>query len=454
MSFPKYESYVDSGLEWLGSVPSHWAVKRLGHFFEERREKVSDKDFAPLSVTMKGIVPRLETAAKTQDGDNRKKVLEGDFVINSRSDRKGSSGVAPQDGSVSLICIVARPKGIEPYFAHHLLRSVSFQEEFYRYGKGIVADLWSTGYSEMKNIVIPVPPSPEQQKIAAFLDHETAKIDVLIAEQQRLIELLKEKRQAVISHAVTKGLNPNAPMKDSGVEWLGEVPAHWVLGKLGRFCSFTPGYAFSSSGFIGNEDEIKLLRGINVGVASIKWDETVYWPQDKMDGLERFLLKEGQVVIGMDRPWIGQGMRVSRVSKKDMPCLLLQRVGAFEPDKTITSSFIFYSLSANNFRAYLEPDFTGISVPHISGDQILSYVMALPPLEAQKEICELIERTVFGVDNLVGESEKAIALYQERRSALISAAVTGKIDVRDWQPRKSTSPEPILQAAEEAASYG
>ncbi|HBL88282.1 MAG TPA: restriction endonuclease subunit S, partial [Alcanivorax sp.] len=109
MSFPKYESYVDSGLEWLGSVPSHWTVKRLGHFFEERREKVSDKDFAPLSVTMKGIVPRLETAAKTQDGENRKKVLEGDFVINSRSDRKGSSGVAPQDGSVSLICIVARP---------------------------------------------------------------------------------------------------------------------------------------------------------------------------------------------------------------------------------------------------------------------------------------------------------------------------------------------------------
>ena len=193
MSFPRYDSYVDSGLEWLGLVPSHWKVKRLGHFFEERREKVSDKDFAPLSVTMKGIVPRLETAAKTQDGDNRKKVLEGDFVINSRSDRKGSSGVAPRDGSVSLICIVARPKGIEPYFAHHLLRSVPFQEEFYRYGKGIVADLWSTGYSEMKNIVIPVPPSPEQQKIAAFLDHETAKIDALIAEQQRLIELLKER---------------------------------------------------------------------------------------------------------------------------------------------------------------------------------------------------------------------------------------------------------------------
>jgi len=243
VSFPRYPEYKDSGVEWLGEVPVHWEVKRLNHYFKERREKASDKEFIPLSVTMGGIVPRLETAAKTQDGDNRKKVVAGDFVINSRSDRKGSSGISPTDGTVSLICIVLEPQGTDRRFVHHLLRSVAFQEEFYRYGKGIVADLWSTGVADMKNIVLAMPPSKEQRAIAAFLNHETGKIDALIEEQRRLIELLKEKRQAVISHAVTKGLDPNVPMKDSGVEWLGEVPAHWTVAALRWYATIQGGLA-------------------------------------------------------------------------------------------------------------------------------------------------------------------------------------------------------------------
>ena len=206
MSFPRYPKYKDSGVEWLGQVPEHWTTRRLGYYFNERREKVSDRDYPALSVTKNGIVPQLETAAKTDDGDNRKRVGAGDFVINSRSDRKGSAGVAAVEGSVSLISTVLSPRSdVLPAFVHHLLRSVPFQEEFYRYGKGIVADLWSTNYGEMRNILLALPPRPEQAAIAAFLDRETAKIDALIAEQQRLIELLQEKRQAVISHAVTKG---------------------------------------------------------------------------------------------------------------------------------------------------------------------------------------------------------------------------------------------------------
>ena len=178
-------------------------------------------------------MPQLETAAKTDDGDNRKKVAAGDFVINSRSDRKGSAGLAKQDGSVSLINTVLTPlTGQDPLYFEQLLKSIPFQEEFYRYGKGIVADLWSTRYSEMRNITLAVPPLHEQTAIAAFLDRETAKIDALVEEQRRLIALLKEKRQAVISHAVTKGLNSSAPMKASGVEWLGDVPAHWEVRKL------------------------------------------------------------------------------------------------------------------------------------------------------------------------------------------------------------------------------
>ena len=263
MSFPRYANVKNSGVEWLGEVPAHWSLRRLGYYFIERRTKVSDKDYEPLSVTKSGVVPQLDTAAKTDDGDNRKLVCVGDFVINSRSDRKGSSGLAGRDGSVSLINTVLEPFGeVSGGFVHHLLRSVAFQEEFYRYGKGIVADLWSTNYSEMRNITLAMPPRSEQEPIAAFIDRETAKIDGLVAEQEKLIALLKEKRQAVISHAVTKGLNPDAPMKDSGIEWLGEVPAHWDVARVKHFVqSLGQGWSPQCEGFpVESDDEWGVLK--------------------------------------------------------------------------------------------------------------------------------------------------------------------------------------------------
>jgi type I restriction enzyme S subunit len=440
-----YGEYKESGVEWLGSLPSHWDVKRLGHFFEERREKVSDKDYAALSVTMKGIVPQLETAAKTDAGDSRKLVLKDDFVINSRSDRKGASGISPYDGSVSLISIVMAPRNIYPEFAHHLLRSYPFQEEFYRYGKGIVADLWSTNSSELKNILLPEIPIVEQQAIANFLEHETAKIDTLIAKQQQLIKLLKEKRQAVISHAVTKGLNPNAPMRDSGVEWLGEVPEHWRIGKCGFYLSILSGFAFPSAGFSDDEVGTKLLRGINVGVSRLKWNETVYWKRKTGDALDIYEMKAGDLVIGMDRPLISEGIRVAKVKEGDLPCLLLQRVASLKTGNELNSDYLLAFLSSEMFSAYFSPDTTGVSVPHISPEQINNFEIAIPTIEEQEAIAVFLSSEISKFDRLIEEAEFANDLLQERRTALISAAVTGKIDVRDWQPA-STSP-PLEAAA-------
>ena len=216
------------------SVAPSWKVFRLGQLFHERKTKVSDKDYEPLSVTMKGIVTQLETAAKSDDSENRKLVLKGDFAINSRSDRKGAGGISPLDGSVSLISIVLEPSGIVPEFAHHLLRSTAFQEEFYRWGHGIVADLWTTRYADMKNIRLSLPDRPTQKAIADFLDRETARIDQLIEKKQRMVEVLGEKRQAVITDLFC-GSSRKAGCEsfrcpddlDSGVVWLGDIPVHW-----------------------------------------------------------------------------------------------------------------------------------------------------------------------------------------------------------------------------------
>lgn len=214
----KYEHYKETGIAWIPTIPSHWEMKKINDLFTERSEKCSALDFMPLSVTKFGIVPQLETAAKSKDSENRKKVLTGDFVINSRSDRRGSSGFSKYDGSVSLINIILSPRKDTSLYFHYLLRSHTFIEEFYRNGRGIVADLWTTRYSEMKNIYVPVPSNEEQNQILEFLRWKTSVFNGLIPEKAitkgnviassqsllaREIMLIDEYRTSLISAAVT-----------------------------------------------------------------------------------------------------------------------------------------------------------------------------------------------------------------------------------------------------------
>jgi len=299
--------------------PVGWQLYRLGQLFRERKMKGSDKDYPPLSVTMGGIVPQLETAAKTDDGDNRKIVHVGDYVINSRSDRKGSGGISKHEGSVSLISIVLEPRNIDARFAHHLLRSPAFQEEFYRWGHGIVADLWTTRFTDMKNIRLRVPDLATQRLIADFLDRETARIDLLIKKKQNLVKLLGEKWQSVIEETINTGGRRT---------------------KLGHHVNILSGYAFASSEFSTDDDDIRLLRGANVSPDAIRWNDTVYWSRERLGEVSRFMLGAGDVVLGMDRPWISSGIRVAELTKNDTPALLLQRVCRIAPRKTIDKQFM------------------------------------------------------------------------------------------------------------------
>jgi type I restriction enzyme, S subunit len=432
--YKAYPEYKDSGVEWLGKIPSSWDAKRLGHYFEERREKVSDERYQALSVTMQGVVPQLETAAKTDDGDNRKKVLKDDFVINSRSDRKGASGISSYDGSVSLISIVLTPRGIHPHFVHHLLRSYSFQEEFYRYGKGIVADLWSTSASEMKNIVIPALSLPEQEKIASFLDHETAKIDALIDKQRRLIELLKEKRQAVISHAVTKGLDPDAPMKDFGVEWLGEVPAHWDVAKIKHLTStFEQGWSpqCDARPAEGNEFGVLKVGCVNGGVFNPEENKAL---PPELEPQTQYKLKKWDLLVSRanTRDLVGSAAVVHSDFDKLILCDKLYRL-RFRC--SINPELIAFYLSLHFVRQQIELGTSGASdsMQNISQSVIKDLVVLVPPeLEANRLVKE-IKKRIKDFGTTLEKAELQIGLLQERRTALISAAVTGKIDVRDWQ---------------------
>ena len=429
--YQAYPEYKDSGIEWLGEIPSHWEAKRLGQFFEERREKVSDKDYPALSVTMKGIVPQLENAAKTDAGDNRKLVLKNDFVINSRSDRKGSSGTSPLDGSVSLISIVMKPKNINPAFAHHLLRSYPFQEEFYRFGKGIVADLWSTNSSEMKNILLPSVPFEESKKIAAFLDHETAKIDTLIEKQQQLIKLLKEKRQAVISHAVTKGLNPDAPMKDSGVEWLGEVPEHWVVTRIKHIThSFDQGWSPQCESRLAESNEYGVLKVGCVNGGNFNHLENKALPKDLEPRLQ-YLIKKDDLLISRanTKELVGSAAVVNDDYHNLILCDKLYRL---KLTPSVSPQLLTLYLSIPSIREQIELGASGAShsMQNISQDIIKELPCLIVPDEESKELLRSIEKKSKYFSVLINKSTSAISLMQERRTALISAAVTGKIDVR------------------------
>lgn len=431
-----YRSYEDTREGWLGAIPSHWTLARLGGHFKERRTKVSDKVFSALSVTMQGIVPQLENAAKSNDGDNRKQVLKGDFVINSRSDRKGSSGVSHYDGSVSLICIVLEPREIVPSFAHHLFRSEAFQEEFYRHGKGIVADLWSTNYSAMKNIAIPVMPRREQTQIAKFLDYETAKIDALIEKQQQLIALLKEKRQAVISHAVTKGLNPDAPMRDSGVEWLGEVPAHWATGQMRRWIvNMEQGKSPDCESRPAATGEWGVLKTscVNRGIYSAQENKAL---PATTSPLTQYEVKIGDLLMSRASGSTELIGSVAYVEQTPDKILLSDKIFRLRMKPDVDPKFFNYLMASDLMRSNIVRSISGAEgmANNITKGSILGFSIPVPPKAEQHDLVVYLSNSISKISQLIKNAAQLQELLTERRTALISAAVTGKIDVREWQP--------------------
>jgi len=373
-------------------------------------------------------------------------VHTNDFVMNHMDLLTGFVDIATQEGVTSPDYRVFISRSIDQMEKRYYLYifQMCYQNRiFYPLGQGSAQlGRWRLPRKAFEGFTLPIPEIREQTQIAKFLDYETAKIDALIDKQQQLIALLKEKRQAAISHTVTKGLNPDAPMRDSGVEWLGEVPAHWAVGKCGFYLTILSGFAFPSSGFSEDASDVRLLRGINVGVSRIRWNETARWRRTRGDGLDPYLMAENDLVIGMDRPVINEGVRVSKIGREDRPCLLLQRVASLKTGKRLSSDYLMHLFSTRIFEAHFSPETTGVSVPHISPTQTADFVIPIPPLHEQEKINDEISAQAMKIDLLISRSTEAATLLQERRTALISAAVTGKIDVRDWQ-----APQPETQAA-------
>ena len=407
----KYSSYKDSEVDWIGEVPTKWSVSRVKKYFKERNEKVSDLEYDPLSVTKNGIVPQLDNVSKSDNHNDRKRVSKNDFVINSRSDRKGSSGMSEYNGSVSLINIVLRPISINPKYSEFLFKSKSFIEEFFRNGKGIHWDLWSTRYSELQNIKIPYPSIKEQQQIVTFLDDKTQKIDSLIQQKKEKIELLKEKRTSLINHVVTKGLNPNVEMKDSGVEWIGEIPNHWGCFKMKY------GVNHISEKSQPNKTDIRISPEnveSNTGVCFNLYSE------HESEGM-RFI--SGDVLLNKLRLYL------KKILFTEYDGYSLGEMIVLRTNESLVNKYFYHILFNQGLIDLLDSQSTGVKLPRVSPDIIMNSEIIYPPISEQQKIVEYLDKQTEEIDTLIKLEQKKIDTLKEYRQSLISEVVTGKIKV-------------------------
>ena len=420
----------NSGIEWVGAIPQDWQLSKIGSLYTQRNEKVSDKDYQPLSVTMQGILPQLATAAKTDDGDNRKLVRVGDFAINSRSDRRGSCGTSPLDGSVSLINIILTPRtAMHPGYYNWLFHTTLFADEFYKWGHGIVADLWTTRWQEMKSITVPVPGYAEQERIAAFLNAECAEIDAVLEKTRASIEEYRKLKQAVITQAVTKGVRGDRPMKNSGIEWIGDIPESWevssvrYIGQLQNGISkggefFGKGFPFVSYGDVYKNYE--LPHSVS-GLIDTTEDERATYSVEYGD---IFFTRTSETI---------EEVGFSCVCKRSIPNAtfagFIIRLRPFCADEKILTDYAKYYFRGEHIRAYLVKEMNLVTRASLGQTLLKGMSVIVPPKSVQKEIAEYLDEKCEGIDDLIAKKQQYLTEIENYKKSLIYEYVTGKKEV-------------------------
>ena len=410
-------------ITWLGTIPDAWKLTTISSFYDLRNEKVSDKDYPPLSVTMKGIVPQLESAAKTDNGDNRKLVKKGDFAINSRSDRRGSCGISKYDGSVSLINTVLQPKGeMNPDYYDWLFHTVAFADEFYKWGHGIVDDLWTTRWQEMKQILIPVPPLNVQSAIAAYLDDQISRIDSIIAEAKTSIEEYKQWKASIIFEAVTKGLDPDVEMRNSGTEF-GSVPNNWQVIRLKNIaCEIFKGNGITKEDIVEDGDTFCVRYGEIYSKYNFFFEHCLTKTNKNRVVVQRYF-SYGDILFA------GTGELVEEIGKGIVYIgndVCLAGGDIIVVKHTQNPVFMAYALNSNYIQIQKSRNKAKLKVVHISSADIGSLIVFLPPIEEQNIIADYLKEKCSMIDSIIKEKESLIGDLEQYKRSLIYEVVTGK----------------------------
>lgn len=409
---------VESGIEWLGKIPSHWTTSKIDTLYTLRNEKVSDRDYEPLSVTNKGIVPQLETAAKSDAHDDRKLVRKGDFAINSRSDRRGSCGISPMDGSVSLINTILAPNTeMNPEYYDWLFHTVQFGDEFYKWGHGIVDDLWTTGWQDMKKISIPTPPLDEQDRIARYLNGRCSEIEDLIASIQTQIDVMEQYKRAIIISATIKGFDHNSDLKETGIEYAEKIPASWDMHPL---------YVYFG------ERKNKNSLGKEVNLLSLSYGKIVNKDINTNEGLlpESFntynIVEEGDIII---RPTdLQNDKRSLRTGLVKEHGIITSAYIALMPIKPVNTAYYHYLLHAFDVMKVFYNMGNGVR-QGLNFSEFSRLIVFEPSIDEQNHIVRYLDEKCGEIDLVIADKNKQLEVLDKYKKSLIYEYVTGKKEV-------------------------
>ena len=421
----------NSEVRWLGMIPKAWDLDKIVSLYSERSTKVSDRDYPALSVTKQGIVPQLESAAKTDNGDNRKLIKKNDFVINSRSDRRGSCGISEYEGSCSLINTVLAPKNnmVNQYY-NYLFKTELFADEFYKWGHGIVDDLWSTKWSSMKNIMVPFPPLEEQRVIADYLDIKCTQIDTIIAKEQSVIENLQEYRQSIITETVTSGLDSTKSLVSSGVEWIARIPLNWKITRFTMSFEFFKGLNIKKTDLVDSGACVVSYGQVhakNNNGYSLRDDLIRYVAENLID--EKSLLQEGDFVFAdtsEDLEGVGNCIYIDSLNEvyAGYHTLVARCL-----DKSMCTKYFAFLFLTDIWRSQLRKNANGTKVYSVTQKMFKAVSCLVPPIEEQLKIVAYLEQKCDSIDRVISYKLTIIDTLTEYKKSLIYEVVTGKKEV-------------------------
>lgn len=426
-----YPKYKDSGIEWIGEVPEGWRSTEVRWTFQ--RAKLTNCPTETLLSVYRdyGVIPKDSRNdnwnRESEDLSAYQLVCEGDLVTNKMKAWQGSIAVSSYRGIVSPAYYVYKSIHNErnEYF-HYLLRSKPYILHYGIISKGIRINQWDLEHEAFRLTPILLPSKNEQQAIAAYLDRETAQIDALIAKKARSIELLREKRQAMITHAVTKGLNPNAKMKDSGIEWIGEVPEGWEIKRVKFLLSESLKYGANESGDSFEEEAPRYIRITDLDENGNLRDASI-----KTLSLSKalpYMLKDGDILFARSGATVGKTFIYKE--QYGPACYAGYLIKARPNLQKVLPDYLISTVRTTSYWGYIAATNIQATIENVSAEKYANFTCAIPPFLEQEAIVTYLDAKCIALDTLIAKTERSIELLREKRQALITAAVTGKIDVR------------------------
>lgn len=429
----RYEHYKDSGVEWLGEIPEHWDLGRLGSILNPVSSKNHPNETL-LSITReKGVIVRdMENEDENHnfipdDLTGYKLLKEGQFGMNKMKAWQGSYGVSSFTGIVSPAYYTFEfTKEIEPRFFHIAIRSKLYVSFFGKASDGVRIGQWDLSKDRMKRIPLAIPPLPEQTAIAEFLDHKTTKIDEAISIKEQQINLLKERKQIFIQKAVTHGLNPTAKLRDSGVEWLGKIPEHWEMKKMKFISEIFNGDSLNESLKKKYEsDDLSHLayvstKNINVNNSVITYNTGLRIPKD---GVNLKVAPKNSCLLCIEGGSAGR-----KIAFTNQEVCFVNKLACFSVKKGYDSKYLFFSLKGSPFQTQFKLSMSGM-IGGVAISSINNFSIPIPPLKEQKEISEYIDSISLKIETAINLKQKEIEKLKEYKSSLINSVVTGKVKV-------------------------